>query len=221
MASSDITNIPLLKHVASKNLPMFISTGGADIEEIRHAVEAIESTGNKNLCVMPCTLCYPTEPQDSNLSAMNHIAKEFPENVLGLSDHTLGTIVPASSVLYGCKVIEKHYTFDKTLPESSDHWLSLDESGLKQMVDQVRELEMAIGHGRKELLECEKPAHTFARRSLVSDKAIQKGQVIERHMLTAKRPGTGLPPEMIERFVGETASRDIAEDELLEMSDIS
>lgn len=221
MASSDITNLPLLKHVASLKLPMFISTGGANIDEIRDAVNTIESTGNKQICIMHCTLCYPTEPQDSNLSALNHIAKEFPDNVLGLSDHTLGTIVPAASILYGSKVIEKHYTFDKELPESSDHWLSLNEAELKQMVDQVRELEVAIGHGRKELLECEKPAHKFARRSLVANEAISKGQTIERHMLTAKRPGTGLPPEFIERFVGKVAAIDIEEDKLLEMSDIA
>lgn len=220
MASSDITNIPLLQHVASKNLPMLISTGGANIEEIRKAVDTIEATGNKQICIMHCTLCYPTEPKDSNLAALNDISNSFPGYILGLSDHTLGTIVPAASILYGVKVIEKHYTFDKTLPDSSDHWLSLNEAEMKQMVEQVRELEVAIGHGKKIKLECEAPAHKYARRSLVADVDIKKGETFTREMLTAKRPGTGLAPELLERFVGETAARDIAEDELLQMSDM-
>ena len=220
IASCDLTNLPFLKHVASKQLPVLLSTGAATIDEIRKAVETIEAEGNKKICIMHCTLCYPTDPKDSNLAALNDIAQAFPGYVLGLSDHTLGTIVPSASILYGAKVIEKHYTFDKTLPDSADHWLSLNEVEMKQMVDQIRELEVAIGHGKKIKLECETPAHKFARRSLVSQTNIKKGQTIERDMLAIKRPGTGLAPEFIERFVGSVATRDIVADELLRMDDI-
>ena len=87
----------------------------------------INKQGNNKICIMHCTLCYPTEPKDANLTAINDILKHFPEYVPGLSDHTLGTIIPAASVVLGAKVIEKHYTFDKTLPYSTDHWLSLNE----------------------------------------------------------------------------------------------
>ena len=220
VASCDLTNLPFLKHLATKQLPILLSTGAADIDEIRKAVEVIEAEGNKQICIMHCTLCYPTDPKDSNLSALNDIEQAFPGYVLGLSDHTLGTIVPAASILYGAKVIEKHYTFDKTLPYSADHWLSLDEAEMKQMVDQVRELEIAIGHGKKVKLECETPAHKYARRSLVSQKAIKKGQTIERDMLAIKRPGTGLAPEFLDRFVGGKATRDINPDELLQIDDV-
>lgn len=220
IASCDLNNLPFLKHIAAKSLPIMLSTGAADIAEIRKAVDVIEGEGNSKLCIMHCTLCYPTDPKDSNLSALKDIHENFPDYVLGLSDHTLGTIVPAASVLYGSKVIEKHYTFDKTLPESADHWLSLNEKELAEMVQQIRTLEQAIGAGQKVRLECEMPAFKYARRSVVAAHPITVGAVITREMLTAKRPGTGLPPEFIDRLVGAVAVRDIDADTLLQLDDI-
>ena len=220
IASCDLTNLPFLKHIASKQLPILLSTGAANITEIKQAVETIEAQGNNQICIMHCTLCYPTNPKDSNLKAINNIAEHFPNYVLGLSDHTLGTIVPSASILYGVKVIEKHYTFDKTLPDSADHWLSLNEQEMTLMVDQLRELEVAMGEGKKVKLECETPAHQFARRSLVSELDIKKGETITRDMLSIKRPGTGLAPEFLERFVGQVAAKDIQADTLLSMDDI-
>ena len=169
---------------------------------------------------MHCTLCYPTEPKDANLSAVADIHDNFPNYVMGLSDHTLGTIVPAASVVCGVKVIEKHYTFDKSLPYSADHWLSLDESELTQLVKDVRTLEQARGGGGKVRLECEMPAYKFARRSVVAAIPIAKGTVITRDMLTMKRPGTGLPSEFIDRFVGAVAARNIDDDTLLTLDDV-
>lgn len=220
MASCDLNNLPFLEYVAKQQLPMLISTGASDIEEIKRAVEVIESTGNKQICIMHCTLCYPTDPKDSNLSALHDIAEHFPGYLLGLSDHTLGTIVPAASVLYGVRVIEKHYTFDKSLPLSADHWLSLDEAQMKRLVDDVRELEVAIGCGRKVRLECETPAFKFARRSVVAATRIEKGTVFSHENLALKRPGTGLPPEFIDRFVGGKATKSIDADALLTLEDI-
>ena len=118
-------------------------------------------------------------------------------------------------------MIEKHYTFDKTLPYSADHWLSLDEAELKQMVDHVRVLEQAVGSGKKVRLECEMPAYKYARRSVVSACDIAKGTVISRDMLEMKRPGTGLSSEFIDRLVGSVAARDIEADTLLKLEDIT
>lgn len=220
IASCDLTNLPFLKYAASKQLPMLISTGAADLEEIRTAINVIEGEGNSQICIMHCTLCYPTEDKDANLSAINDIKEHFPQYVMGLSDHTLGTIVPAASVVYGSKVIEKHYTFDKTLPYSADHWLSLDEEEMSVMVKQVRSLEVAQGIGKKVRLECELPAHKFARRSIAAITDIPKGTVIQREMLDMKRPGTGLSADYIERIVGRVAQRDISFDDLISLEDI-
>ena len=220
IASCDLTNLPFLKYVGSKSLPVLLSTGAATINEIRRAVDVIENEGNSNICIMHCTLCYPTEDKDANLTAINDIISIFPKYVIGLSDHTLGTIVPAASVLYGVKVIEKHYTFDKTLPDSADHWLSLDESELATLVSQVRSLEKAKGIGKKIRLDCELPAYKYARRSIAAVTKIPKGKIIESSMLEMKRPGTGLSSDYLDRIIGRKAKKDIQFDELISLESI-
>jgi sialic acid synthase SpsE len=220
-ASCDLTNIPFLTYLANKQLPMLISTGASTIEEIRLAVDAMEKTGNKNICIMHCTLCYPTQVEDANLSALLDIKKNFGNYVLGLSDHTLGTLVPAASVLYNVKVIEKHYTFDKTLPDSADHWLSLDEKELSALVMQTSILNSAIGLGKKVLLDCELPAHKYARRSVVVAQDIKSGEIITEKMISEKRPGTGLPPIYRDRIIGSTAKNDMKFDHLITLNDFT
>ncbi len=221
MASCDITNIPFLRHVASKGLPMLLSTGAATIDEIRTAVDEITAAGTDDICIMHCTLCYPTDPADANLTALHHIAKEFPNELLGLSDHTLGTIVPAASVLYGVRVIEKHYTFDKTLPDSADHWLSLNEEELQSMVEDVRTLEKSLGDGVKKTLDCEQLTRSNARRSVVSAIDIEPGTILSEQHLTLKRPGTGLPPAMYYDLLGKTTVRSVQADTLLTLDDFT
>jgi sialic acid synthase SpsE len=220
IASCDLTNLPFLRHIAKKKLPVLISTGASTIKEIQAAVDVITKENNHNIVIMHCTLCYPTDPKDSNLSALNDIKVNFNDYILGFSDHTLGTIVPAASVLYGVKVIEKHYTFDKTLPHSADHWLSLDEEELTTLVNQVRELEVSIGNGKKELLECEIPAYKYARRSIVADRVINPGTIITSDMLTSKRPGTGLSPVYFDKVVGSTAKNKLIKDQLIKFDDL-
>ena len=219
IASCDLNNHPFLSYIAKKNLPMLISTGAADIKDIKEAVDTIEATGNTKIGIMHCTLCYPTDPKDSNLLAINDIRKHFPGYMIGLSDHTLGVLVPAASVLLGVKFIEKHYTFDKTLPDSADHWLSLDEKELSKLVSEVRILEAAAGCGKKIRLECEMPAFKFARRSIVAVKEITRGTIITEDMISMKRPGTGLPPSYKDRVVGSTARKNIIPDTLIEVED--
>ena len=221
IASGDLTNIPMLQHIASKGLPVFLSTGAAEIQEIAAAVDVFESAGNRDLCLMHCTLCYPTPDKDANLSAINDIREHFPDYVMGLSDHSLGTIIPAASVLYGVKAIEKHYTFDKTLPDSADHWLSADEADLTQLVNDVRVLEQAIGCNKKIRLECELPAYIGARRSIVAATAIKQGERFDANNLAVKRPGDGMQPNKFSEILGKFAARDIEADEMISMADIS
>lgn len=221
IASGDLTNIPMLQHIATKSLPVFLSTGAAEIPEIAAAVEVFEAAGNRDLCIMHCTLCYPTEAKDANLSAINDIREHFPDYVMGLSDHTLGTIVPAASVLYGVKAIEKHYTFDKTLPDSADHWLSADEAELTRLVEDVQTLDQAIGCNKKIRLECELPAHVGARRSIVAATAIKQGERFNSENLAVKRPGDGLQPDKFGEILGKVAARNIDEDEKISLADIA
>ncbi|MEF2232217.1 MAG: N-acetylneuraminate synthase family protein [Pseudodesulfovibrio sp.] len=214
IASCDINNLPFLEYVASKGLPILLSTGASSMEDIRRAVKVMSDQGNDRVCVMHCTLCYPTEPKDANLRAALRLKEAFPDKLIGFSDHSLGTVIASASVLYGVRAIEKHYTFDKTLPDSADHWLSLDEADLSRLVSDVRTLEAALGKGSKEVLACEHPARSFARRSLVAADDLPKGHVVRPEDIVCKRPGTGIPPTRLGEFVGRVLARGVASDTL-------
>ena len=219
IASCDITNFPLIEYISKKKLPVLLSTGASNINEIRQAVKIITKY-TKKLCIMQCTLCYPTNYDDSNLLTLKTLNKKFPNCILGLSDHSLGTIIAASSVLLGARVIEKHFTIDKTLPKSADHWLSLDPEELKKLVQDVKIVRRSIGTGLKKCLECETIAKKNARRSIVLLKDMLKGQILKKEYLILKRPGTGLPSSMISKVVGKQLRKDLKADTLLDFKHI-
>lgn len=218
IASCDITNIPFLEGIAKFKLPVLLSTGASNISEIENAIETLEKNGCNKIGIMQCTLCYPTEIKDANLLAITTMSNHFKNYLIGFSDHTLGNLIPSASILLGVKFIEKHFTFDKNLPDSADHWLSLDEIELRQMVSNLRDLELAMGSPIKEKKICEDSTYKYARRSLVANKKISKGEKINNSHLTAKRPGTGLHPGMLKTLIGKTANQDIEEDSILEIS---
>lgn len=220
IASCDITNIPFLKHIANHRLPVLISTGASNLLEIEKAIFTLEKNGTKKIGIMQCTLCYPTEPKDANLNAIRTIKEKFKNYLVGFSDHTLGSLIASSSVLFGVKFIEKHYTFDKSLPDSADHWLSLDEKELSELVKNLRILELALGSHIKEKKECENLTYKYARRSLVSLKNISEGSIIQASDIGCKRPGTGIPPSRYDEILGSVANKFIAKDVLIEEEDI-
>jgi sialic acid synthase SpsE len=220
IASCDINNFPLLESIASKNLPILLSTGASNIQEIFSAIQALQKFGDVPILIMHCTLCYPTAPIDANLLALDDLRVNFPNHLLGLSDHTLGTLIPSASVLLGVRAIEKHFTFDKNLPLSADHWLSLDIKEMAELVKNVRTLELSLGTGVKQLLECERLAHQNARRSIVAQKFIPKGKKLELDDLIMKRPGTGLQPAEMSKLLSKYSIRDIYPDELISLEDL-
>lgn len=221
IASGDITNIPLIKEIASYEKPIFLSTGASSINEIKTAVEVIESIGSSPICIMHCTLCYPTRFEDANLSALLEIQENFPSYVLGLSDHTIGPLTPALSVMYGAKAIEKHFTIDKTLPDSADHWLSVDEKDISDLVGYVRIAERVVGNGHKVVLRAEEVTRANARRSIVAKGNIKKGEKFTQNNLTTKRPAHGISALYFEDVLGLTSARDIFDDEMIGFDDIS
>tara|TARA_B100001093_G_scaffold514950_1_gene590171 strand:+ start:291 stop:1343 length:1053 start_codon:yes stop_codon:yes gene_type:complete len=218
IASCDITNTPFLKHISKYNLPVLLSTGASNLDEIQKAVSILQDGGVRDIGIMQCTLCYPTEPKDANLNAIKTIQDKFKNHLVGFSDHTLGNLIASASILFGVKFIEKHYTFDKSLPDSADHWLSLDESELTEFVINLRTLEQSLGSTIKEKKECEENTFKFARRSLVSNSNIKSGQILVANDIAIKRPGTGLKPELFNVYIGKTANRNIPEDSILEDS---
>ena len=221
VASCDITNLPFLKKLAEFNKPIFLSTGASNIKEIKKAVEAIKTINPKNyLCIMHCILCYPTEYKDANLMMINDIKNNFPDVLIGLSDHTIGIQSCLASIPLGSRVIEKHYTIDKTLPKSADHWLSIDTNELSLLKKYSKNILDSLGQSKKEKITCEDSTHKYARRSIVSITEIKKGDYFSIQNLSCKRPGTGLQPAILEKILGKKAKKDIDTDKIINEDDI-
>ena len=221
IASADITHLPLIELIASKQLPIFISTGMASENEILDAINTIENQGNDKIIIMHCITSYPTNPEDANLQMISSLKKQFPKYIIGFSDHTIGTTIALCSTFYGAKCIEKHFTYDKKLTTSPDHRLSLDVSDFQKLVSDLRLSEISRGSSIRENFTSESEAVKFARRSLVSKIKIPRGTIITKDMLDVKRPGTGILPKFFSKIIGYKAQRDIDEDTTLQWNDIS
>tara|TARA_B110000027_G_scaffold132170_1_gene157815 strand:- start:3806 stop:4858 length:1053 start_codon:yes stop_codon:yes gene_type:complete len=219
IASCDITNFSLLKKVALKNKPILLSTGASNLDEIKSAVKFINKNGNNKICIMQCTLCYPTHPKDANLSAVLKLKDSFKSNIIGFSDHTLGINIASASTLYGVRVIEKHFTYNKKLLISADHPISIDTKELKNLRNNVDELLISIGDGIKKVLKCEAKTRKYARRSIVAKKNIIKNEVFSENNLSCKRPGTGLSPTLFFKLVGKKASKNLNKDKIISKKD--
>jgi len=217
VASADITNYPLLRHTASKGKPMILSTGGSTISEIYQALEVINDVGNSHVALLHCVLNYPTPLKSANIGMISHMAKVFPDYVIGYSDHTLPEVskeILLIAWMLGAQIIEKHFTFDKSLP-GNDHYHAFDEADLASWCERLQAAMTAMGSFEKHYLPEEEKSRLNARRSLVAVRSIRKGEKIARQDIAIKRPGTGIPPALVDAAVGSEALRDIAEDEVV------
>lgn len=220
IASCDITNFALIEHIAKKNTPVFLSTGASNINEIVDAVKIIKKTGNNKICIMHCTLCYPTRFEDANLGAIYEIKKRFPNEILGLSDHTLGTLAAPASVLYGVTVIEKHFTINKKLKKSADHWLSVNPKELKELIENSQNILVSKGIEKKIKLKCEDNTHKFARRSIFTAKKINAGDILTKNNIICKRPGIYTSANKIYKFLGKKLKKNIDSDKPIFLKDL-
>ncbi|MBL4938138.1 N-acetylneuraminate synthase [Clostridium sp. YIM B02515] len=218
VGSTEITNIQYLKKIAEKKIPIILSTGMSNLGEVERAVNTIYSSGNKEITLLHATTDYPTEYKDVNLNAMITLRNAFKLPV-GYSDHTLGIEAAVAAVALGADVIEKHFTLDKSM-EGPDHKASLDPEELKEFVRAIRNTEALLGSGIKEPTEREKKIIVNARRSIVAAFDLKKGTLVEEKMITFKRPGNGIKPELAENIIGRKLNRDIKEDELITWKDI-
>ena len=215
IASGDLTNDPLLRHVAAQKRPVILSTGMSDMDEVRDALAVIHAAGNTDVILLQCVTNYPAAAEDTNLRAMLSMQSAFDVNV-GYSDHTLGIEVPLAAVALGACVIEKHFTLDKNLA-GPDHRASLEPQELKAMVEGIRKVEAALGSGQKAPAPSEVRNAAVARRSIVAARDINAGTTITPGEIAFKRPGTGLPPRMAEHVLGKTARVDVKAGSLLEL----
>lgn len=216
ISSSDLTNLPFIKYQAEKGKPVLLSTGASTMEEIKRAVETIEATGNKQIVLLHCVLEYPTPYSHANLEVIKTLQEEFPQYIIGYSDHTKPDEfmdVVKTAVALGAPVIEKHYTLDKTL-SGNDHYHAMDPDDMKKL-KKALEFQMEIRGSKVLNLETQEAARQNARRSIVAAKNILAGTALTREMLTFKRPGTGISPSELENIIGKTVIKDISEDTIL------
>ena len=215
VSSGDLTNLPLLAHMAAKGKPMIISTGMANMSETEEAVTTIRENGNPPLAILHCVSNYPADPKEANLRAMDTLFAAF--NVpIGWSDHTLGDAVALAAIARGARILEKHYTLDVTMP-GPDHKASLEPAEFADLIRKLRDVEAALGDGIKRPQPSEFDTAKVARRSIVSACDIPAGTVISEDHLICKRPGTGLAPRMIPQIVGRKAKIDIVADHVIKM----
>ena len=188
------------------------------MEEVKDAVEWIEAKKNHQITLLHCTSNYPTPYDEVNMKAMLTLKDSFPY-AIGYSDHTKGIIMPIMSVAMGATVLEKHFTLDKQM-DGPDHKASLDVQELEDMVAAVRNVEAAKGDGIKQPTASEMSTREVARKSVVVNKTLKKGIILEEEDLSVKRPGTGVAPKYIQEFTGKVLLRDIEEDTLINWDDV-
>jgi len=214
IGSGDLTNLPFLEKIAEKKKPILLSTGMANLDEIKEAVDTIQERGCNNIILLHCITSYPTRVEDVNLKAIKTLEEVFNLPV-GYSDHTLSITVPIAAVAMGACVIEKHFTLDRDMP-GPDHKASLEPHELKKMIKEIREIEKALGDGVKKPTQDEEKIKKIVRKSIVAKVDIPKDSIITREMLEIKRPATGIPPKYLSQVVGARAKTNICKDEALQ-----
>lgn len=225
ISSGDITNKPLIQHIASKNKPIILSTGMSDLEEVAAAVEWIKRMWRKrnktisDLTLLHCVSNYPARSEDINLMAMQTLRKKFGLPV-GFSDHTIGTEVAIAAVALGAQVIEKHFTLDTDMA-GPDHKVSLEPNDLICMVKALKNVERALGNGIKRPVPSELAMRKIGRRSIVALRDIRKGERFSPENLTVKRPDKGLSAVRWDKVVGKIARRRYKVDSFISAEEIS
>lgn len=217
ISSSDLSNIPFIKHIAAKGKPMVVSVGAAYLSEVDEAIRAMKEVGNNNISILHCVLSYPTDPKNANLKIIETLKKVFPDVKVGFSDHvapdpTMMTL--ATAYILGSEIIEKHFTLDKTLT-GNDHYHSGDPEDFKKARANFDMIDTVLGNPEKTVLDCELVPRREARRSLVLTRSMKVGEKITEKDIMPKRPGTGISPKYTDIVLGRAVKQDLEEDTIL------
>lgn len=211
--SGEITNLPYLLEIAKIHKPIVMSTGMAEMDEIATTIDILKDNGSGDITLLQCHTDYPTMMENVNLHAMNTLADTFHLPV-GLSDHSIGIEVPIAAVAMGATVVEKHFTLDRNM-YGPDHKASIEPDGLTAMIKAIRNIEVALGDGRKVCSPLEKKNIIVARKSIVAKRDIKKGEILTVDNITTKRPCNGISAMKWFEVLGTQAVRDFGEDELI------
>ncbi|MEM9678771.1 MAG: N-acetylneuraminate synthase [Bacteroidota bacterium] len=216
IASGQLVELSFLSYVAKFKKPIIISTGMATLAEVDDAVRAIRHAGNNEIVVLQCTTNYPSDISEANIKAMGSMGKSF-DLYYGYSDHVSENYACYAAVALGAKVVEKHFTLDKSM-RGPDHSASLDVVEFKNLISGIRAVESSLGSSVKSPTTSELKNISGMRRSIVANQLIHAGTIIKESMLEFKRPGTGIPPNQIDLFINKKAKQDILQDALITFS---
>ena len=218
IASGDIQNLPLLKHIAAFNKPMIISTGGSTFDMINAAVNTIRKFHN-NFAILQCTASYPAKYEHLNLRVISSLREKYPENVIGYSGHDNGIAMAVVAYTLGARVIEKHFTLNRTM-KGTDHVFSLEPQGMEKMVRDLNRTSEALGDGNKVVYELEKPPVRKMGKMIVAARDLPLGQVLTESDLDYRSPADGLPPSMSQLLIGKSISHAIEKYSPITLTDL-
>lgn len=213
LASGDVTNIPLLKYIATLKKPVFLSTGASTLEEIRLAYETISKYHNQ-ICLLHTVCCYPCEYSELNLSFIQTLKKEFPDAIIGYSGHDNGILASVIACMLGARVIEKHFTINHSW-KGTDHKFSLEPEGLRKQVRDLRRLDVMLGDGKKGILKSELKAKVKMGKSLYTKSALPAGHILTEDDICIKSPAEGLEPYHLSKIIGKRLKIDLAEESVI------
>lgn len=217
ISSSDLSNLPFIRHIGAKGKPVVLSVGAAYLSEVDEAIRTLKEAGCTDITILHCVLSYPTDPENANLRIIETLKRIFPDVHVGFSDHVAPDermMTLAAAYMLGAEVIEKHFTLDKTLP-GNDHYHAGDPEDFKKAIANFKWIDTVLGSREKSVLECEKIPRREARRSLVLTRNVKAGEIIAKEDLMPKRPGTGISPVYMDIVIGRKAVRDLDEDTIL------
>ena len=218
VGSDDFVNLPLIKHYASTKLPLLLSCGMADEEEVNQSLMTIGGPDNYPVVLMLTTSQYPTPPEDVNLLKLRTLEAKYPNLTLGYSDHTQGMLASSLAVAFGAVVFEKHFTLDHSMP-GPDHWFSADPVELSEWIAFIKRAYLMIGNPSIKPTKKEKEMRDLARRSIVATCDIKKGQILNENNIGLRRPGYGIPPKLIDGIYGLKATKEILKGHIMETGD--
>ncbi len=213
VASGDLTTIPLLEYIAKTGKPIIMSSGAGTLEDVRRAHDAVMKI-NEKLSILHCTAEYPCDHKDMNLRVVETYRREFPNVIVGLSDHDNGIAMALVAYVMGARVIEKHFTLNRSW-KGTDHAFSLEPEGLRKLVRDIGRASIAIGDGVKKLYEKEKGPKQKMGKMIVASRELAAGHVLQPGDLAFKSPANGLPPWQVDSFYGKPLKRAVTEDEAL------
>ena len=215
VGSGEVTNIPYLRKIASCGKPVILSTGMSTLAQVAIAYDTLLKAGAPKVSLLHCTTNYPCPYDEVNLRAMQTLKDAFKCQV-GYSDHTMGTEVPVAAVAMGAEIIEKHFTLDKNM-EGPDHKASLEPAELKLMVQQIRNIEVALGDGIKRPNKSEVEIAKVVQKSILAKRPIKKGEILTEDILTVKRAGEGISASLWDSVIGASAIKDFEIDEPIKL----